>query len=310
MSEAKAPRVRVIVADDHPVYREGVARAIKGRPEFEFIAEADDGREALDMIRELSPDVAVLDVQMPGLQGNDVLHAVKRDGLPTRIVLLSAHVDSETVYRAVASGAGAYLSKESSRERICDAVAAVARGEVVLSAEVQAGLASEIQIRERDERPALTPREHEILVLTANGHSAPDIGKQLHLSQSTVKTHLKSLYEKLGVSDRAAAVAEAMRRGCSSNTARSAAPCLDFRVSGAQTPKKRRQLLRSDDGTPSGWWTQPPLGDRSVARRGEVGLIHEDDVGRLNSCPPPSLWHFPRCSLGSGRPRWVGPVAF
>jgi two-component system nitrate/nitrite response regulator NarL len=89
----------------------------------------------------------------------------------------------------------------------------VARGEVVLSSEVQAGLASEIQIRERDERPALTPREHEVLVLTAGGRSAPDIGKQLHLSQSTVKTHLKSLYDKLGVSDRAAAVAEAMRRG-------------------------------------------------------------------------------------------------
>jgi two-component system nitrate/nitrite response regulator NarL len=213
MSEAKAARVTVLVADDHPVYREGVARAIKSRPEFELVAEVKDGREALEMIKSLAPDVAVLDVQMPGLHGNEVLHAVQRDGLQTRIVLLSANVDSETVYRAVASGAGAYLSKESSRDRICDAVAAVARGEVVLSAEVQAGLASEIQIRERDERPALTPREHEILVLTANGNSAPDIGRQLHLSQSTVKTHLKSLYEKLGVSDRAAAVAEAMRRG-------------------------------------------------------------------------------------------------
>jgi len=213
MSEAKAPRVRVFVADDHPVYREGVARAIKARHEFELIGEAENGRQALVSIKALLPDVAVLDVQMPGLQGSEVLHAIKRDGVPTRVVLLSAHVDSETVYRAVASGAGAYLSKESSRERICDAVAAVARGEVVLSAEVQAGLASEIQIRERDERPALTPREHEILALTANGHSAPDIGKRLHLSQSTVKTHLKSLYEKLGVSDRAAAVAESMRRG-------------------------------------------------------------------------------------------------
>jgi two-component system, NarL family, nitrate/nitrite response regulator NarL len=213
MSEAKAPRVRVFVADDHPVYREGVARAIKARPEFELVGEAEDGRRALDAIKELLPDVAVLDVQMPRLQGSDVLHAIKRDGLATRVVLLSAHVDSDTVYRAVASGVGAYLSKESSRERICDAVAAVARGEVVLSAEVQAGLASEIQIRERDERPALTPREHEILTLTANGQSAPDIGRQLHLSQSTVKTHLKSLYEKLGVSDRAAAVAESMRRG-------------------------------------------------------------------------------------------------
>jgi len=206
-------RTTVYVADDHPVYREGVARAVKARPEFELVGEGADGREALAAIQEMLPNVAVLDVHMPGLQGPEILNAIKRDGLATRVVLLSAHLDSETVYRAVAAGAGAYLSKESSRERICDAVAAVARGEVVLSAEVQAGLATEIVMREREERPALTPREHEILVLTAGGYSAPAIGAQLHLSQSTVKTHLKSLYEKLGVSDRAAAVAEAMRRG-------------------------------------------------------------------------------------------------
>ncbi|WP_372791794.1 response regulator [Paraconexibacter sp.] len=206
-------RTTVYVADDHPVYREGVARAVKARPEFELVGEGADGREALTAIQEIKPMVAVLDVHMPGLQGPEILNAIKRDGLVTRVVLLSAHLDSETVYRAVAAGAGAYLSKESSRDRICDAVAAVARGEVVLSAEVQAGLATEIVMREREERPSLTPREHEILVLTAGGFSAPAIGERLHLSQSTVKTHLKSLYEKLGVSDRAAAVAEAMRRG-------------------------------------------------------------------------------------------------
>ena len=97
----------MLVADDHPVYREGVARAIKARPEFELVGEAEDGRDALQQIKGLTPDVAVLDVQMPGLTGNEVLNAVKRDGDPTRIVLLSAHIDSETVYRAVAAGAGA-----------------------------------------------------------------------------------------------------------------------------------------------------------------------------------------------------------
>lgn len=202
----------MFVADDHPLYRDAVVRALKARPEFELVGEAADGREALDAIRELEPAVAVLDVQMPGLQGSDVLHAIKRDSLPTRVVLLSAHLDSETVYRAIAEGAGAYLSKESTRERICDAVAAVARGEVVLSSEIQAGLAGEIQSREREGRTLLSPREHEILQLTARGLSAPDIGKQLHLSPATVKTHLKHLYDKLGVSDRAAAVAEGMRR--------------------------------------------------------------------------------------------------
>lgn len=207
------PRITVFVADDHPVYREGVVRAIKARPDFELIGEAADGRAALEAIRELAPRIAVLDMQMPGLQGQDVLQAIRRDGLPTRVVLLSAHLDSDTVYKAVADGAGAYLSKESTRERICDAVAAVARGEVVLSSEIQAGLASEIQMREKEGRTILTPREQQILRLTAGGNSAPDIGKMLHLSPATVKTHLKSLYEKLGVSDRAAAVAEGMRRG-------------------------------------------------------------------------------------------------
>lgn len=97
-SEAKAPRVRVLVADDHTVYREGVARAIRPRPELELIGEAEDGRAALSAIQADAPDVAVLDVQMPGLSGHEVLNAVKRDGLTTRIVLLSASVDSEIVY--------------------------------------------------------------------------------------------------------------------------------------------------------------------------------------------------------------------
>lgn len=206
-------RVRIIIADDHPVFRDGVARVVKGRPEFDLVGEAEDGRHALDLIKELEPDVALLDVEMPRLSGPDVLNAVRRDGHPTRVILLSAHVDSETVYKAVAAGAGAYLSKDSSRDRICDAIAAVARGETVISSEVQAGLAAEIQHREREQRPALTPREQEILVLIAQGLSAPTIAGQLYLSPSTVKTHLKSVYEKLGVSDRAAAVAEGMRRG-------------------------------------------------------------------------------------------------
>lgn len=203
----------MFVADDHPLYREGVVRAIKERPDLELIGEASDGRETLTQLKLLQPDVAVLDVKMPGLDGTDVLNAIGRDGLDTRVVFLSAYVDSAVVYRAVAAGAAAYLSKESSRQQICEAIAHVARGGTVLSPEIQAGIADEIRLRATDDRPVLTPREREILVLTAEGHSAPDIAKQLYLSSATVKTHLQHLYEKLGVSDRAAAVAEAMRRG-------------------------------------------------------------------------------------------------
>ena len=206
-------RTRVLVADDHPLYREGVIRAIRERPDLELVAECDDGREALDRIKELRPDVAVLDVKMPGLDGTGVLNAVEREQLPTRVAFLSAYLDGAVVYSAVSGGAAAYLSKEADRAEICDAIAAVARGETILASEAQAGIAREVRVRRGDERPILTSREREILELTSNGRSAPQIAGELYLSTATVKTHLQHLYEKLGVSDRAAAVAEAMRRG-------------------------------------------------------------------------------------------------
>jgi two-component system, NarL family, nitrate/nitrite response regulator NarL len=206
-------RTTVLVADDHPLYREAVARAVRSRPEFELVGQAADGREALDAIRSQLPDVALLDVEMPSLRGIEILEALQRDGVGTRVVLLSAHLESDTVYEAVAGGVAAYLSKAAPGERICDAIAAVARGEVVLPAEVQAGLASEIRLRAEPGRPALSPREQEVLALIAEGLTAPAVGRELHLSTATVKSHLKTLYDKLGVSDRAAAVAEAMRRG-------------------------------------------------------------------------------------------------
>jgi two-component system, NarL family, nitrate/nitrite response regulator NarL len=206
-------RITVLVADDHPLYREAVVRAVRARPDFELVGEAADGREALEAIRADRPDVAVLDVEMPSLGGLDIIDALQRDELPTRVVLLSAHLESDTVYEAVAGGVAAYLSKASPGERICDAIAAVARGDVILPPEVQAGLAAEIRLRTEPGRPALSPREQEVLTLIADGLTAPAVGRELHLSTATVKSHLKTLYEKLGVSDRAAAVAEAMRRG-------------------------------------------------------------------------------------------------
>jgi len=205
-------RIRVLVADDHPLYREAVVRAVRARPEFELIGQAADGRTALGAIRDSSPDIAVLDVEMPSLGGVDVVRAVNRDALGTRVVLLSAHLESDTVYAAVAEGVRAYLSKAWPAERICDALIAVARGEVILPEEIQAGLAAAIRSN-AGPKVHLTPREHDVLLGLAGGKSAPAIAAELHVSTATVKTHLKTLYEKLGVSDRAAAVAESMRRG-------------------------------------------------------------------------------------------------
>jgi two-component system nitrate/nitrite response regulator NarL len=206
-------RATVFVADDHPVFREGLIRAIRSRAEFEVVGESGDGREALEEIRRLEPAVALLDVKMPGLDGTQVAHALKRDNVATRVVLISAHAPSDLIYRAISLGAAAYVSKEASRDEICDTVAAVARGETRLAPDVQAELVRQIQMRAVEDRPVLSPREREVLVMIADGLSAPDVAGQLHVSPATVKTHLQSLYEKLGVSDRAAAVARAMRLG-------------------------------------------------------------------------------------------------
>ena len=207
-------RVQVVVADDHPLFRDGIERAVRERPDFELIGAAADGREALALIRERAPRVAVLDLRLPGLDGFGVLNAVTRDGLPTRVLILSASGDAELVYRAVQGGAAGYSRKESDRQAILDAIAAVARGETVIEPGLQAGVFDQIRVRAaHEDRPILTEREREVLALMADGRSGPQIADELIIALPTVKTHQARLYEKLGVSDRAAAVAEAMRRG-------------------------------------------------------------------------------------------------
>ncbi|HTU84420.1 MAG TPA: response regulator transcription factor [Solirubrobacteraceae bacterium] len=209
----RAPdRITVYVADDHPVFREAVGRAIKSRPEFELAGLAADGREALAEIRSLVPSVAIVDNGLPSLTGVDILRALQRDSVPSRVIILSADESGPLVYEAVQLGAAAFLSKAATLTEICDAVAAVARGGTVLAPEVQQGLVDEMRTRSLAGAPLLSERESEVLRLIADGLSAPEIAAQLFISPSTVRTHVKNLFEKLGVSDRAAAVAEGMRR--------------------------------------------------------------------------------------------------
>jgi two-component system nitrate/nitrite response regulator NarL len=204
----------VVVADDHPLYRDGVVRILRARVEIEVLGEAEDGRRALECIRACRPDVAVLDLGLPDVDGLGVLETLKREGLPTRAVFLSARDDSRTVYRAISFGADAYLPKSSTAAEIVDVVLAVARGETVISPSLQFGLAWEIRLRRpTDDRPILSTRELEVLRLAADGLSAVEIGQRLHLSKTTVRTHLQHVYEKLGVGDRTAAVAQALRSG-------------------------------------------------------------------------------------------------
>jgi two-component system, NarL family, nitrate/nitrite response regulator NarL len=205
--------VRVLAADGQPLFRDAVARAIRERPELELVGQAGNGRDALEAIGAEHPDVAVIERTLAGLSGEQILNAVSRDGLRTRVVLMAAHADPCEVYAALAEGAAGYLTKEASARELCDAITAVARGRTVLSPELQAGIAGEIRLRAVRDRPVMSDRERETLTLIAEGLSAPQIGRALHLSTATVKTHLQHIYEKLGVSERAAAVAEAMRRG-------------------------------------------------------------------------------------------------
>ena len=207
-------RVTVLVADDHPIYREGIVRAVTERPDLELVAEAAEGIEALEEIKRLRPDVAVLDIRMPGLDGTQVLGRIRGDGIEAKVLFLSAFLEPELAYRTVAAGARGYLSKEASRQEICDAIAAVARGETAFAREVEEGLRRAVERRGLEAVvPELTPREQEVLRLIADGATVADIAERVHIGTATVKTHLRTLYDKLGVSDRAAAVAEAMRRG-------------------------------------------------------------------------------------------------
>ena len=151
-------KVRVLVADDHPLYREGVVRALVASGRVEVVAQAEDGRGALDQIREHAPDVALIDYKLPNLDGVSVVHAVARDGLPTRVLMLSAFTDSGLVYEALQTGASGYLPKEAKRDEIVDAVLACARGETVLPPELTAGLVSELRVRRASDSPVLTDR--------------------------------------------------------------------------------------------------------------------------------------------------------
>ncbi len=206
-------RIEVVVIDDHPFFRDGVSRGLTNSGLITVVGEAGTGRDGLAAINEHRPAVAVVDYQLPDLDGIAVTQAVVRDGLPTRVLLLSAITDSPVVFRALEVGAAGYLSKDSRRAEIVDAVLSVAKGRTVVPPELAGSLAQEIRLRAQPSAPALSEREMQVLRGFARGQSIPQVAKELYIGASTVKTHTQRLYEKLGVSDRAAAVAEAMRRG-------------------------------------------------------------------------------------------------
>jgi two-component system nitrate/nitrite response regulator NarL len=206
------PRVGVYVADDHPLFVAGVARALRSVYGFELVGMASDWVRALVDLRRLVPDVAVLGVRMSGYGGREdggreILAAARDERWATRIVVVTAYVEEERVCELLAAGAGGCLSKEVDRRALLDAVAGAARGEMVLSPGVQTGLARELLGRVSTMRLVLSRVERDVLLLAADGIATRDIAARLQLSAPTVKAHLLAAYGKLRLTDHTATMA-------------------------------------------------------------------------------------------------------
>jgi DNA-binding NarL/FixJ family response regulator len=199
--------IRVLLVDDHPVVRSGLAGLLGGEPDIEVVGEAGDGHAGVAAARELHPDLVLMDLRMPGLDGASATGLIVGEGLGRVLVLTTYDTDTD-ILRAVEAGATGYLLKDTPREELVEAVRAAARGETVLAPELTARLVRGVRAAEQ-----LTPRETEVLALVARGLSNAEIGAALFIGEATVKTHLLKVFDKLGVSDRTAAVTVAMERG-------------------------------------------------------------------------------------------------
>jgi DNA-binding NarL/FixJ family response regulator len=202
--------IRLLVVDDHPVVRDGIVGMVASDPEVEAVGEASDGAEAVGLTLALLPDVVLMDLRMRGMDGVAAIRELSRLGVASRVVVLTTFDGDADVLPAIEAGATGYLLKDARRADLLRAIRAAAVGDAVLAPSVASRLVG--RVRAPEER-LLTPRELEVLALVADGATNRAAGARLHLSEATVKTHLLSIYAKLGVGDRAAAVAEGFRRG-------------------------------------------------------------------------------------------------
>ena len=205
--------VRVVIASGEPLFGDAMGRAVRQCARLQLAGEATEGRAALDLVRALAPDVAVLGPALGDLDGDRILDLVALESVPTRLVFVGDRLDQAVAYERLGKGAACLLTTVTRAEELCDAILTAAAGDVFLAREVHPVLASEIRLRTSDDRPVLSAREREVLRRLAAGERVPEMARAMHLAESTVKTHLHHLYDKLDVSDRAAAVAVAMRRG-------------------------------------------------------------------------------------------------
>jgi DNA-binding NarL/FixJ family response regulator len=202
--------VRVLIVDDHPVVRDGLRGIFAAEPGFEVVGDAADGADAVLQAARLSPDVVLMDLRMPRMGGVDAIRRMAERGVDARVLVLTTYDTERDVLAAIEAGATGYLLKDAPPEDLLRAVAATARGEAVLSPAVATQLMG--YVRRPGDEP-LSPRELEVLELVARGSTNRRVAEQLFISEATVKTHLLHIYDKLGVNDRAAAVAAAFERG-------------------------------------------------------------------------------------------------
>jgi len=202
--------ITLLVVDDHPVVRDGLTGMFASCPDVDVVGEASDGAEAVRVASALRPDVVLMDLRMPGTDGVSAIAELVRRGVPSRVLVLTTYDTDGYVVPAIEAGATGYLLKDAPRDELLRAVRAAARGESVLSPAVAGRLMDRVRVPGAG---LLSPRELQVLDLVAGGRSNHQAAAELFISEATVKTHLLNIYAKLGVGDRAAAVAEAFHRG-------------------------------------------------------------------------------------------------
>lgn len=202
--------IRLLVVDDHPVVRAGMVAVLGEEPDLEVVGEASNGAEALALVPRLTPDVVLMDLRMPVMDGAEATRRLAGTPDAPQVLVLTTYDTDADIVRAVEAGARGYLLKDAPTPVLTDAIRRAARGETVLAPPVAARLADRLRT---PTGPELTGREVEVLGLVARGLSNADIGRELFIGEATVKTHLIRAFAKLGVDDRTAAVAEAHRRG-------------------------------------------------------------------------------------------------
>jgi len=202
-------KIRILIADDHPVVREGLAGMLAGQSDFEVVGLASDGNMAVELHKEHAPDLTLMDLQMPKLDGVGAIEAIKAEDSSAHILVLTTYDADADILRAIEAGATGYLLKDTPREELFQAIRATAAGESVLAPNVTARLMTRMRAPAEEN---LSAREIEVLGLVAKGKSNKEVGKALHISTATVKTHLIHIYNKLGVDDRTAAVTTAIEK--------------------------------------------------------------------------------------------------